>query len=47
MPFKNQAQRKACYAQKEKNPDSKWDCDWWNKKTPKNIPKGPKRKSDR
>lgn len=40
MPFVNQKQRAACYAEKARNPKSTWDCDKWNKETPKNIPKG-------
>ena len=38
MPFKNQAQMKACWAQK--NP--KWNCKEWAKETPnlKDLPQG-------
>ena len=43
MPFKSQAQRKACYAMKS----PKWDCKKWEKETPKSKPlpkKLPKKK---
>lgn len=31
MPFKNKAQMRACFAEKRRNPDSKWDCKKWIK----------------
>jgi hypothetical protein len=40
MPFKNNDQRRACFAKNDPN----WDCDAWNAVTPKNIPKHPKKK---
>ena len=33
MPFVNNDQRKACYAQKRKNPNSTWDCSKWDRHT--------------
>lgn len=33
MPFRSKAQMKACYAQKRRNPNSKWDCRKWAKET--------------
>lgn len=32
MPFKSKAQRKKCYAMKSPT----WNCDEWEKETPKN-----------
>lgn len=31
MPFKNKAQMRACFAEKRRNPDSKWNCQKWIK----------------
>lgn len=38
MPFKSKAQRRRCYAEKAKNPDSKWDCAEWEEETPATLP---------
>lgn len=35
MPFKNISQEKACWAQKKRNPKSKWNCKHWEKETKK------------
>lgn len=37
MPFKSKNQIKACYAKKDKNPNSSWDCDAWMKETTKKV----------
>jgi hypothetical protein len=29
MPFKSKAQMRACFAEKSRNPGSKWDCKKW------------------
>ena len=45
MPFKNSRQRKACYAQKRKNPNSTWDCKKWDRHTKSKLrTKRPKKK---
>lgn len=31
MPFKNKAQMRACFAEKRRNPNSKWNCKKWIK----------------
>lgn len=31
MSFKNKAQMRACFAEKRRNPDSKWNCKKWIK----------------
>jgi hypothetical protein len=42
MPFKNQDQREACYAQEERDKKAgrkpAWDCAKWEKETPSRIP---------
>jgi hypothetical protein len=49
MPFKNKAQMKACFAEKSRNPKSKWDCQKWIKEggLPKEEGPSPKSKSKR
>ena len=41
MPFVNQQQRAACYAQRKRDLDAgrkpKWDCDKWNQETKKKL----------
>lgn len=39
MPFKSQAQRKACYARKDPN----WDCEKWERHTKGELPKKKKK----
>jgi hypothetical protein len=38
---------KACYAEKNRNPQSKWDCDKWIKEGGLPKSEGPKPKSPR
>ena len=45
MPFKNKAQVKACFAEKSRNPQSKWDCDKWIKEGGMPKAEGPAPKS--
>jgi hypothetical protein len=49
VPFKNKAQMKACFAEKSRNPKSKWDCQKWIKEggLPKEQGPKPKRRSSR
>ena len=51
MPFKNQDQREACWAQKARDEKAgrkpKWDCEEWEKETPSNIPGMKKESSSR
>ena len=41
MPFVNEAQRRACYAQRRRDLNEgrtpKWDCDKWNRETKKKL----------
>jgi hypothetical protein len=47
VPFKNKSQVKACFAEKSRNPQSKWDCDKWIKEGGMPKAEGPKSKSPR
>jgi hypothetical protein len=49
VPFKNKAQMKVCFAEKSRNPKSKWDCQKWIKEggLPKEEGPSPKSKSKR
>jgi hypothetical protein len=45
MPFKNKAQMRACFAEKRRNPDSKWNCQKWIKEGGVPRKPGPKARS--
>lgn len=44
MPFVSSSQKIKCYTLKAKGENGSWDCDEWNKGTPKKLPKHIKKK---